>query len=250
LDLHEALGESFLVRSTVDGTVEKVDNKSIVVSGVEHQIFDHYPMQAKVAFHHFPVVKVGDKVKNGDLLADSNYSKDGRMTLGVNLRSAYTPWKNATNFEDSVVISETAAKKLTSEHMHRLEIEIEAGVVVDKQMFMAQFPTKLTVDNAKFIGVSGVIKEGTKVQPGWVLVAAVKKTKFNENDTSVDNLARIHKTLMRPYKDAAVYWDEIFEGEVYRVLRNGDRIEVHIKTLEPMQVGDKISMSSAAKGTV
>jgi len=246
----ETLAKTFTIRSKVDGKVTKVTPSSITVGDTVHEIFDNYPMQASVALNHIAVVKVGDTVKKGQLIADSNYSKDGKLALGVNVRTAYMPWKGALNFEDAIVISESAAKKFSSEHTHREQLEILPGVVVDKKLTQAQFPTLFTADSFKLLEETGVVKEGSRVQPGQVLIAAVKKVDFDEHDRSSKNLSNIHKLLERPYRNVSVVWSEIFPATVYRVVRNGDMITVHLKTEEPMQVGDKLSMSSAAKGTV
>jgi DNA-directed RNA polymerase subunit beta' len=250
-DLLGAIAKRFTIRSQVDGTVEKITPEVIIISGVRHELYNRYPMQAKVALHHEPVVKVGDKVKKGQLIADSNYSRDGKLALGVNIHSAYMPWKNASNYEDAVVISESAAKKLSSEHSHHFELEKLEGVTIDKKLTLAQFPTRFPDGSALTkIGDDGIVKEGSVVKPGEPLIMAVNKAKFEEKDKSATNLSRIHKMLERPYRDATVYWTEIFPGTVYRVVRQADRVDVYIRTEEPMQVGDKISMSSAAKGTV
>lgn len=246
----EILAKSFTVRARVGGTVTKVTPNAIFVGTVKHELFDHYPMQAKVALHHDPVVKVGDVVKEGDLLADSNYSRNGRLALGVNLRSAYMPWRNATNYEDAVVISETAGKRLASLHMHRLDLEVDPTVLVDRNLFMAQFPTLLSSEKLAKLDESGVVKQGTKVSPGDIVITAVRKRVIDPYDKSAKNLGNIHKALERPYVNASVVWDEDFVGEVYRVIRRKDHIEIHIKTEEAMGVGDKISMGSAAKGTI
>lgn len=246
----EVIGDYFVIRSKVAGKVEKVTKKEIVVAGVKHELFDNYPMQAKVAIDHVPVVKVGDVVKKGQLLADSNYSREGKLALGVNVRSAYMPWKNALNFEDAIAISESAAKKFTSLHVHRESIDLEPDIKVDKKLAYAQFPTKFTKDSFAKLDDKGIIKNGSSVVPGDVLVAAVQKTEVDSQDRTAKNLGNIHKALLRPYKDRMVVWTEDFPGVVKRVLVRDDHIEVHLQTEEPARVGDKLSMSSAAKGTI
>lgn len=249
-DVMTSLGKGSTVNARNAGTVTKIEETGIWVDGVKHAIFDRYPMQAKVAIDHIPVVKVGDVVEKGDLLADSNYTKDGQLALGVNLRSAYIPWKNASNYEDAYVISEAAAKKLTSDHTHRHELLLEEGTKVDATMFIAQFPTLLTREMVSKLGTDGVIREGQEVKPGDVLIAAIRPRKYDEFDRTAKNLSSIHKMLERPWLDASVKWDEDFVGTVNRVVRSKDKIEVHVQTAEAMRVGDKISMGSAAKGTI
>jgi DNA-directed RNA polymerase subunit beta' len=248
--VYETIAKTFVIRSRVDGTVTKVTPTAITVGNTVHELFSNYGMQAKVALDHTPVVKVGDKIKKGDLLADSNYSKDGKLALGVNVRTAYMPWKNALNYEDAIVISESAAKKFSSDHTHREEIELLPGVEVNKKLTYSQYPTLFTDASFQKLDDNGLIKVGSKVLPNDVLVAAVKKSTFDEHDRSAKNLSSIHKILMRPYKNASVVWTEIFPATVTRVVKTADKITIHLKTEEPMQVGDKLSMSSAAKGTV
>lgn len=249
-DVMTVLGHGSTVSARNPGTVTKITEDGVWVDGVKHAIFDRYPMQAKVAIDHTPVVKVGDVVKTGDLLADSNYTLGGKLALGVNLRSAYIPWKNASNYEDAYVISEAAAKKLTSDHTHRHELVLDEGTKVDPRLFIAQFPTLLTREMMGKLGEDGVVREGQQVKPGDVLIAAVRPRKFDEYDRTAKNLSSIHKMLERPWLDASVKWDEDYVGTVNRIVRSKDKIEVHIQTAEPMRVGDKISMGSAAKGTI
>lgn len=249
-DVLEGLARTFTIRARVDGKVEKVEPGRIVIAGKEHQIYDQYGMQAKIALHHNPTVKVGDIVHKGDLIADSNYSRDGKLALGTNLKSGYLPWKNASTFEDAIVVSRSGAKKLTSEHLHRLSLELQPDITIDRDLAFAQFPTRFTKDSYAKLEKNGVIKEGLKIVPGDPLIAAVRKTNIDAMDRRSENLSNIHRALMRPYRDAGVYWDEIFPGTVYRVIRTREKIEIHVKTEEVLVSGDKLSMSSAAKGTI
>jgi DNA-directed RNA polymerase beta subunit/DNA-directed RNA polymerase beta' subunit len=251
VNMHAALASPFVLRSPVDGTVKEVTPTHITIDDTRVELYDNYPMQAKVAINHEPRVKVGDVVKKGQLLADSNYTKDGQLALGVNLRSAYMPWRGASNFEDAVVISESASKKLASEHMHREYFSLkDDAITVDKKLFAAQFPTKAPIKQLEKLDDSGIIKEGVEVHTGDLLVAAVRKQEFDKDDRSAKNLASIHKMLLRPYKSAELTWDEEYVGTVIRVNKLKTHIEIHIRTEEEMRVGDKVSMSSAAKGTV
>lgn len=251
----DELALPFVVRSRVAGTVTKVSNDVIEVTTddgriVRHELLDYYPMQAKVGLTHIPVVKVGQRVKEHDLLADTNYTKDGKLALGVNVRTAYTPWKNAGNFEDAIVISESAAKKFSSEHIHRVEFDVTDKIIVSKDIAFAHYPTYFKDGNWEKLDDDGVIKPGSDVKPGDVLIAAVAKNAFDKYDRSAKNLSEIHRSLVKPYINKIVTWDEDFPGTVYRVVRQPKVIVIHIRTIEPARVGDKLSMSSAAKGTI
>jgi len=104
--------------SPINGVVESIKKDAIIVkakdgSKKEVQLYDDYPLNDdKSVLSSTPLVKVGDNVSSGQVVADINFTKNGTLALGTNLRVAYMPWKGL-NFEDGVVVSETAAKKLT-----------------------------------------------------------------------------------------------------------------------------------------
>jgi DNA-directed RNA polymerase subunit beta len=107
--------------SPVEGRVAKVTDNNIIIrddEGKRHeiQLYTNFPMNDDKSFlSSDTLVSKGDRVKAGQVLADTNFTKDGRLALGKNLRVAYMPYKGY-NFEDGIVISDTAAKKLTSDN--------------------------------------------------------------------------------------------------------------------------------------
>ena len=116
-----AAGEVVRIRT------DQTDNEfpdSVVIrdqAGKRHeiQLYNHFPLnEAKSFMHSTPLVKKGDKVKKGQVLADTNFTRDGVLSLGTNLKVGYMPYKGY-NFEDGIVVSESAAQKLTSDHVHR-----------------------------------------------------------------------------------------------------------------------------------
>lgn len=209
----------------------------------EVQLYNHFPLNdSKTFMNSIPKVTVGQEVKAGDLLADTNYTKDGNLALGTNLRVSYLPYKGY-NFEDGIVISNSAAQKLTSEHVHRKEIEIDPTKdFMNKKKFQA-----FSSITAKKYGKTqldrldddGVIRVGEKVNPGDLLIAAVGK---KENLGMVSRLAaRLDKGLF-DRTDRSVSWDGSGMGEVVKVqkLANGKGAVVHVRSDEPAEVGDKI----------
>jgi hypothetical protein len=90
--------------------------------------------------HNRPVVRPGDRVKPGQLLAASNFTDDGGTTaLGKNARVAYIPYKGY-NFEDAIVISEGFAQRSASEHMYQNSLDLGEGVKASKNAFLAIYP--------------------------------------------------------------------------------------------------------------
>lgn len=206
------------------------------------QIYNHFPLNEKKTFiHSEPIVKVGDSVSKGQTIADSNFSKNGVMATGVNLHVGYVNHYGNT-FEDSVVISDSAAKKLSSIHMHRPTIETGPEDVISLNKFLAYASSagkKIKKDKLDNLDKDGVIKPGTRVKPGDILVAAVGKNELPEDFAKLG--ARLKGAIL-PYRDKSLVWDSEHEGEVVKVIKKpGDTgYTVHVKTVEPMKVGDKL----------
>jgi DNA-directed RNA polymerase beta subunit/DNA-directed RNA polymerase beta' subunit/intein/homing endonuclease len=165
----------------------------------------------------------------------------GTMATGVNMHTGYVNYKSLT-FEDSVVISESAAKKLSSIHMHRPTIETGPEDVISLNKFLAYASSagkKIKKDKLDNLDKDGVIKPGTRVKPGDILVAAVGKNELPEDFAKLG--ARLKGAIL-PYRDKSLVWDSEHEGEVVKVIKKpGDTgYTVHVKTVEPMKVGDKL----------
>lgn len=239
--------------SKVDGVVAKVDEDNIYIKSgnklIRHGLYNNFPLNLKTSLHHTVQVKVGDKVKKGSLLANSNYSdKDGILSSGKNLTSAYLPYKS-WNFEDGIRISESAAKKLTSIQMYANEYDIddEENQVVDKVKFVNAFPKLYDVNMLNDYDPNGVIKKGTKVKPGQPLILAMEKRPPSARDIQLGNL---HKSLRNKYKDATVVWGHHSDGEVTDVAVSGKTVKVMVKTESAAQVGDKITGRFGNKGVI
>lgn len=217
------------------------------------QIYNHFPLNdAKSFIHSTPTVKVGDKVTKGQVIADSNFTKDGTLALGTNLRVTYLPYKGY-NFEDGIVISDSAAKKLTSEHMHRKTLEIDPQKdTVDKKKFISYASTsakKMTTTQMDKLGDDGLVHVGTKVMPGDVLVAAIgKRDLIGESARAIGRLDK----KMFAFQDKSVVWDSQHPGEVVKVVKapNGKGATVFVRTLEPAEIGDKMVGRHGNKGII
>lgn len=239
-------------RSKVSGTVSSVSEDKITIKGEdgkkhEVQLYNNYPLNDKKAFmHSTPLVKKGDKISKGQTVADTNFTKDGVLSIGTNLMIAYLPFKGLV-FEDGIVISESASKKLTSEHMHTNRAYIDKNMGVGLKRFRANFPGSISQENADKLDEDGVIQKGQKVTPGDTLVATMQKT-----DPSKEQLLLkgIHKSLARPFKNKSLTWDKPYGGVVSEVVRNGREIMVYVRTEEPADIGDKLTGRHGNKGVI
>ena len=241
-------------KATLDGKVTEVSPTHIKVKGASGedtiQIYDHFPLNdQKVMMHSSSLVKEGDQVKRGQVIADSNFTRNGVLATGLNLRYGLMGYKGY-NFDDGVVISESAAKKLTSEHLYRKDLEIDPQRdVISATKLKAFAPvsiSKMPKEHWGALDKEGVIKVGEKVSPGQILVAAL-----GENKQRNSLLARLGSKAVKPYKDKSLVWDEDHIGEVTRVVRRpGGDVRVFVKTEEPMTIGDKVSGRHGDKGIV
>ena len=119
-----------------------------------------------------PVVRVGDRVKKGQLLADGPACKDGEIALGVNLLTAFLPWRGY-NYEDAIVISERAVKqdRMTSVHIEEFELQVretKRGV----EEITPEIPN-VSEDAVRNLDEIGIVRIGARVRAGDILVGKV-----------------------------------------------------------------------------
>jgi DNA-directed RNA polymerase beta subunit/DNA-directed RNA polymerase beta' subunit len=246
-----SVGNALAHTSPISGVVDKIEDENIYIkdsSGSLHKIgiYKDFPLNQKTFMNADVKVSVGDKVKKGQLLADNNYTKDGVLSMGSNLRVAYVPAKGY-NFEDGIVVSESAAKKLTSEHMHKVIVEISDGGEVNKNKFMAYAPGQIKPNNASKMDESGVIKEGERVEYGDIVIAYLSKRSLNPETAMI---SRLHKALVKNFTPRPEIWNYEFPGTVTKVMKTSKEVAVYIKTEEPATIGDKLSGRYGNKGII
>lgn len=228
--------------SPVDGTVDAIGKDEMVIKdakGDKHkvQLYDNFPLNSESFIHNHVVVKVGDAVKKGQRLADNNNTKDGEFALGANLRVAYVPWKGY-NYEDSTIISESAAKKLTSEHLYNHSTKRSSAGIFSKAKFKAYYPEDIKSANAAKLDEDGVIKVGETVDHGDVMIAHLEKRAPTADDLA---LGRLDKQLKKDFSNMAIKWEKSHKGVVTGVEKHGNTVTVNVKTEEPLSVADKLS---------
>ena len=247
----EVIGSQASHQSPVDGTVKAVKHDAIIITdkhGADHevQIYRNYPLNdAKSVLDSTALVKLGDRVRREQTIADTNFSKNGTIALGTNLRVGYIPYKGY-NFEDGVVVSESAAKKLSSVHLYKHNLPVDEETVLAKGRYLTQHVGRYNKEQVGTIGDDGLVRVGTKVFPGDPLVLAMKKSNVHDRV----GLSAIRKSLGGQYADQSLTWEGEGAGEVVSSFKKGNEIVVHVKAVEPMQVGDKIAGRYGNKGIV
>ncbi len=213
-----------------DGTVTK------------HDLYNNWPFNRKTFIHNTAVVQPGQRVGANDLLAKSNYTDDkGHAALGRNLNVGYMPFKGY-NFEDAIVISETAAKLLASEHAYQHGIEWEDSHKKGKSTFIGLFPGKFDRKTLDTIDDDGFIKPGQIVNYGDPLILAAKQKESLHN--------KLHRKREAGHTDASVNWGHHSPGEVTDVVKTDNGVQVVVKSLSPMEEGDKLSGRYGDKGVI
>ncbi|MEQ1861169.1 MAG: DNA-directed RNA polymerase subunit beta [Chthoniobacteraceae bacterium] len=119
-----------------------------------------------------PVVKRGQKVKKGDVLADGANCENGEIALGKNVLVAFMPW-NGYNFEDAIVISKRVAKEDIYTSIHIEEFEIGArDTKLGPEEITRDIPN-VSEEALRHLGQDGVIRVGAEVKPGDILCGKI-----------------------------------------------------------------------------
>ncbi|NPB03612.1 MAG: hypothetical protein GXO39_04270 [Thermotogae bacterium] len=241
------------IRAEEDAEVVAVTDSHITLktkSGKKKKIplFKEFPLARKTFLHYEPAVKKGQKLKAGDLIAYSNFATpDGEPALGVNLRVAIMPYHGLNN-EDGFVISESAAKKLTSLHSYRVDFDFDDKQhVVGKEKFKSYFPTLFTSEQLEKLDSNGIVKKGVRLKKGDPIFVALKKASPKPEDVI---LGRLSKSLVKGFDAEYETWEKDVEGEVREVFFDGKNLRVVIFTEEPAKKGDKLTITHGGKGTI
>jgi len=168
------------VKAKRAGKIEKVDGKHIYVMGEEDgEIFiDYYPLQKNLrtnqntSFTQKPIVNVGDVVAKGQIIADGPNMDQGELALGVNAMVAFMPW-NGYNFEDAIVISERLIRQDAFTSVHIYEKEVEARELKHGVEEITRDIPNVRDDELAHLDESGIVKIGTAVKGGMILVGKV-----------------------------------------------------------------------------
>lgn len=166
-----------------DGIVEEVDASRIVVRrlakggelGANVDIYNLTKYQRtnqNTCFNQKPIVKKGDKVFKGDIIADGPSTELGELALGQNIRVAFTPWMGY-NFEDSILISERLLQDDTYTSVHIEEFECVARDTKLGKEEITRDIANVGEEALKDLDTSGIIRIGAEVRPGFILVGKV-----------------------------------------------------------------------------
>ncbi|RZI46728.1 DNA-directed RNA polymerase subunit beta [Rickettsiales endosymbiont of Peranema trichophorum] len=165
-----------------EGVVDRVDANRIVIrtagSGNEGVGVDIYTLMKykksnqNTCINQRPIVKLGDKVKKGDIIADGPSTDNGELALGRNILVAFMPW-NGYNYEDSILLSENVVRKddFTSIHIQEFEV-VARDTRLGAEEITRDIPN-VSEENLRHLDEVGVVHIGAEVKPGDILVGKV-----------------------------------------------------------------------------
>jgi DNA-directed RNA polymerase subunit beta len=254
-----------LILSKEDGEVVAVDARKIVVEGkkgkTEYKLVNFVRTNGFTAFHQRPTVSLGQKVKRGDLLADTSTSVNGQMALGQNVLVAFMSW-SGSNYEDAIILSERLVKEsvFTSIHIEEFEVSVR-DTKLGPEVTTHDIPN-VSEAKLKNLDEDGIIRIGAEVRPGDILVGKITP-KGETQLTAEERLLRsIFGDKARDVKDTSLRMENGKRGRIISVKvfsrEKGDdldsgiirKIFIEVAQLRNISVGDKLAGRHGNKGVI
>ncbi len=266
LDRVVARDSRLMVEALRSGTVKKVTAEEIVVensSGSKnvYKLTKFGRSNQNTILHQRPTVKLGQKIKQGDIIADCSATCNGELALGKNILVAFMPWEGY-NYEDAIIISEklVRADVFTTIHIDRLEVEVRA-TKLGMEEITREIPN-VSEEAMRNLDESGIIRVGAEVQPGDILVGKVTPKGETELPAEEKLLRAIFGDKARDMRDTSL---RVPSGEVGKVINvrvfsreNGDElppgvhqlVRVYLAQTRKVSVGDKMAGRHGNKGVI
>jgi DNA-directed RNA polymerase subunit beta len=179
LEKDVANNSGMIVRADRAGTITYVDAERIKIDDREYVLRKFVGLNERTCQNQKPVVKLGQKVKKGQIIADGAATHHGELALGRNVLVAFMSW-DGYNFEDAIIISERLVKNdtYTSIHIEEFELEIRE-TKLGKEEFTRDIPN-VSPKALSNLDDRGIVRVGTFVVPGDILVGKVSPKSRSE----------------------------------------------------------------------
>ncbi len=257
-------GDVLLARNA--GTVERVVADRIVIRREDGEV-DEYRLRKfarsnqGTCVNHRPLVKEGERVEAGAVIADGSSTDQGELALGKNLLVAFMPWEGF-NFEDAIIISERLVKDDTLTSIHIEEYEVQArDTKLGPEEITRDIPNA-SDDVLMNLDMDGIIRIGAEVGSGDVLVGKVTPKGESEPTPEEKLLRAIFGEKAREVKDSSLKVPHGEGGVVIDVKRfsrdAGDELQpgvnemvrVFVATKRKISEGDKLAGRHGNKGVI
>ena len=253
------------VVSKADGIVEYVDAKKIVVKNAKGQDVYHLATFERAnqgeTTNHKPIVRAGDKIKKGQIIADGPSTDQGELALGKNVVVAFMTY-NGYNFEDAVIMNERLVKDdvYTSLHIEDYEIQCR-DTKLGPEEITRDIPN-IGEDARKNLDENGIIRIGTEVKEGDILVGKVTPKGMADLTSEEKLLHAIFGEKTREVRNSSLVVPHGGDGivhdvKVYTKEQNDDLpsgvskvVRVYIIQKRKISVGDKMAGRHGNKGVI
>ena len=248
-----------------DGIVDYVDAKKIIVANAKgkdtYYLANFELANSSICSHQRPIVRVGDKVKMGDIIADGNSCDNGELALGKNVVVAFMTY-NGYNYEDAVILNENLVKddKYTSLHLEDYEMQCRETKLGPEEI-TRDIPN-VSEEAKKNLDENGIVTIGTEVKEGDILVGKVTPKGMAELSSEEKLLHAIFGEKTREVRDTSLRVPHGGDGIVHDIKiysrKDNDElpagvskvIRVYIIQKRKIQVGDKMSGRHGNKGVI
>lgn len=253
-----------LIIAQEDGVVKYLDAKKIVVEGKKEHTYDLVNFLRNnnfAVFHQRPLVNVGDKIKKGDVLADTSSTVAGQISLGQNIFVAFLSWSGST-YEDAIVVSERLVKKSKFTSVY-----VEEFTCIVRDTKLGPEITTRDIPNVgelklKDLDEDGIVRIGAEVRENDILVGKITPKGETELTPEERLLRSIFAEKARDVKDTSLRMEhgkrgriigvKIFSRDLGHTLEAGiiKKIVIEVAQIRNISVGDKLSGRHGNKGVI
>jgi DNA-directed RNA polymerase subunit beta len=266
IEKQSAKDSGMVLLSDTEGTVEYVSGNSIHVhtkdkGTVEYKLSKFQRSNQDTCLNQQPLVRPGDKVKPGQIIADGAATNGGELAVGRNLVVAFMPWEGY-NFEDAILISQRLVYDdvLTSIHIEKLEIDARSTKLGPEEI-TREVPN-VSEESLRHLDESGIVRIGSRVYPDDILVGKITPKGESEHPPEEKLLRAIFGEKARDVRDNSL---RVPHGEGGRIVdvkvfdrEKGDElppvankvVRVYIAQKRKISVGDKVAGRHGNKGIV
>ncbi len=247
-----------------EGVVSYVDARKIIIEGKSKKTYELVNFLRNnnfSAFHQRPSVNVGQKVKKGEILADTTSTVNGQISLGQNVFVAFLSW-SGSNYEDAIIISDRLVKKskFTS-------IYVEEFVCVVRDTKLGPEVTTRDIPNVgelklKDLDEDGIVRIGAEVRENDILVGKITPKGETELTPEERLLRSIFAEKARDVKDTSLRMEhgkrgriigvKIFSRDLGHTLEAGiiKKVVIEVAQIRNISIGDKLSGRHGNKGVI
>ncbi len=267
LEAQGARDSGMVIVSRTDGDVTYVDATEIRVrpkpntSEIRYPLSKYQRSNQDTCLNQKPLVRIGEKVVAGQVLADGSSTEGGELALGQNIVVAYMPWEGY-NYEDAILISERLVQDdiYTSIHIEKYEIEARQTKLGPEEI-TREIPN-VGEDALRQLDEQGIIRIGAWVEAGDILVGKVTPKGESDQPPEEKLLRAIFGEKARDVRDNSL---RVPNGEKGRVVdvrlftrEQGDElppganmvVRVYVAQKRKIQVGDKMAGRHGNKGII